>query len=93
MSVGSETATSVTVSWSVSPDSVVTSYEVSWERDTSGACPDEDRGSDTTNGTSYLKDALEEDSVYFIRVRAFNGAGDSTEGSIAANTLPAGKVL
>ena len=41
------TATSISLSWSVPSGSVVTSYEVMWQRDTSGECSDEDEDSAT----------------------------------------------
>ena len=40
----STTSTSISLSWSVPDGSMVTSYEVMWQRDTSGECPDEDEG-------------------------------------------------
>ena len=42
--VGSTAATTISLSWT-SAGSVVDSYEVMWQRDTSGDCPDENHGS------------------------------------------------
>ena len=68
VSVTSTTATSISLSWSVPSGSVVTSYEVMWQRDTSGQCPDTDEGSTTiTDGsTNYEIMGLEEDSNYSL---------------------------
>ena len=86
------TATSITLSWSVPSGSVVTSYEVMWQRDTSGECPDEDEGSTTiTDGsTSYTIRELEEDSTYIITVTAVFSVGNTNSDSIEATTLEAG---
>ena len=82
------TATSISLSWSVPSGSVVTSYEVMWQRDTSVGCSDEDEGSRTftTNSisTSYAISGLEEDSLYRITVTAVNSFG-----SMASNPVPA----
>ena len=74
----STTATSISLSWSVA-DSVVTSSVVSWRRDTSGECPDEDEGSDTIAdySTGHIITGLEEDSDYTITVTVSNAAGSS----------------
>ena len=72
---------------------MVTSYEVSWVRDTSGACPNEDRGTTTLTGTDYVIGNLEENSVYLITVRAHNGVLSSTARATIANTQTAGKAL
>ena len=49
ITVTSTNATSISLSLSVPSDSVVTSYEVMWQRDTSVGCSDEDEGSSTIN--------------------------------------------
>ena len=74
----STTATSISFFWSVA-DSVVTCSVVSWQRDTSGECPDVDRGSTPVAGssTSTTINGQEEDSRYFITVTVFNDAGSS----------------
>ena len=89
----STAATSITLSWSVPSGSVVDSYEVMWQRDTSGECSDEDEGSTTiTDGsTSYDIMGLEEDSSYSITVTATNSAGSAVSDAVTAMTLEAGE--
>ena len=84
------TATSISLSWT-SAGSEDVSYEVMWQRDTSGECPDdEDEDSDTMiTDTSYDITGLEEDSSYSITVRAINDAG-SSEVTVTEMTLEAG---
>ena len=51
VTVSSTTATTISLSWT-SAGSVVDSYEVVWERDTSGECSNEGEGSATiTDGS------------------------------------------
>ena len=71
------TATSITISWSISIDSVVDSYEVMWS---SEQCPNDVDEGDTiiTDGsTSYTIDNLREGTSYNITVTATNIAGTS----------------
>ena len=85
------TATSISLSWSVPSGSVVTSYEVVWQRDT---CSDEDEDSHTTadDSTTYVIRGLEEDSSYSITVRASNTAGSSEDSNtVTAMTMEAGE--
>ena len=94
ISVDSTTATSIFLSWSVPSGSVVDSYEVMWQRDTSGECSDEDEGSISLIGgsTSYDIMGLEEDSSYRITVTASNAADSSVVSDpITAMTLEAGE--
>ena len=93
--VSSTTATSISLAWSVPSGSVVDSYEVVWERDTSGECPDEDEGSATiTDGsTSYTITGLEEDSSYTITVTATNADGSAASDPITGMTGEAGEGL
>ena len=83
----STTATSISLSWNVA-DSVVTSSVVSWQRDTSGECPDvdQDSASITDSSTSTTIAGLEEGSSYFITVTAFNDAGSSEESNTITTT-------
>ena len=92
--VSSTTATTISLSWSVHSGSV-DSYEVMWERDTSGWCPDEDEGSTTiTDGsTSYTITGLEEDSSYNITVTATNAAGSAVSDPVTGMTGEAGEGL
>ena len=71
------TSTSITISWSISIDSVVDSYEVMWS---SEQCPnDVDEGDTIINdgSTSYTIDNLREGTSYIITVTATNAAGTS----------------
>ena len=83
-------ATSISLSWSVPPSSVVYWYEVMWQRDTSVGCPGGDEDSATITDASYDITGLEEDSSYSITVRAINDAG-SSEVTVTAMTLEAGE--
>ena len=88
----SVTATSIFLSWSDPDGSVVTSYEVMWQRDTTVGCPGGDEDSVTITDTSYDITGLEEDSSYSITVRASNTAGSSEDSNtVIAMTLEAGK--
>ena len=93
--MSSTTATTISLSWSVPSGSVVDSYEVMWERDTSGECPDEDEDSATiTDGsTSYTITGLEEDSSYTITVTATNAAGSAASEPVTGMTGEAGEGL
>ena len=93
LTVDSTTSTSISLSWT-SAGSVVDSYDVMWQRDTSGECFDEDEGNTTiTDGpTSYNVTGLEEDSSYSITVTATNVAGSSAvSDAVTAITLEAGE--
>ena len=72
----------------------MTSSEVSWERDIS-ECPDEvdeDSTTITDSSTSTTIDDRQEDSRYFITVRAFNAAGSSgVSNTVTAVTMEAGE--
>ena len=87
VTMASTTATSITLSGGVPSDSVADSYEVTWQRDTSLECSDEDSG--TATGVGEIT-GLEEDSRYSITVRAINDAG-SSEVTVTAMTLEAGE--
>ena len=87
------TATSISLSWT-SAGSEVDSYEVMWQRNTSGECPDEDEGSIslTDGSTSYDIMGLEEDSSYSITVTASNGASSrAVSNTVTAITLETGE--
>ena len=92
VTVSSTTATTISLSWSVPSGSVVDSYEVMWERETSEECPDEDEGSATiTDGsTSYTITGLEEDSSYTITVTATNAAESAVSDLVNAKTKTKG---
>ena len=91
----STTSTSISLSWSVPDGSVVTSYEVIWQRDTSGECPDEDEGSRTINtnsiSTTYSTSRREEDSLYRITVPGVNSFASIVNDTVTAMTEEAGE--
>ena len=84
--VGSTTATTISLSWSVPSGSVVDSYEVMWEGHGT-------RGSTTiTDGsTSHTITGLEGDSSYTITVTATNAAGNIATHPLSIVTEEAGK--
>ena len=81
--------TSISLSWSVPSGSVVTSYEVVWQRDTSLGCSADDEGSAaiTDSSTSYDIVGLEEGQTYTITVTATNTAGMSRARNTVSTTL------
>ena len=90
------TNTSISISWTITTDTVVTSYEVMWETDDVGGCSGgSDMDSTTINSgfiTSYEIIGLEEDSTYIITVTASNSAGSSALSSpVTAMTMEAGE--
>ena len=87
MSVTSITATSISLSWSVLSDSVVTSYEVMWRETDSGAT---EMTSDSLTDTSYTIEQLDSTTIYTITVTASNTAGntDSLPVIISTGILP-----
>ena len=93
VAVNSTTPNTISLSWT-SAGSEVESYEVTWERDTSGECSDVDEGNATVSGssTSYTVAQLEEDSNYTITVTANNAVGSAISDSIGM-TQEAGKEL
>ena len=89
LSVVSATATTVSLSWS-SAGFGVDSYEVMWQRDTSGDCPDEDDGNTILAGGSSTYNifitGLEEASTYTMTVTAMNEFGYAITNNITATT-------
>ena len=86
------TATTISLSWT-SGGSEGVSYEVDWQRVTTGDCDDEDEGSATLVGgsmTSYTVTGVQEDSNYTITVTASNHNGKGENVPITAMTLTAG---
>ena len=86
------TATTISLSWKVHHDSLG-SYELVWERYTSGKCADEDMGNSTitAGSTDYTIMGLEEDSKYIITVTATNAAGSAVGDPITVVTKEAGE--
>ena len=84
--------TTIPIVWT-SSGSVVYRYIVMWERDTSGECPDVDIGNDTIPGgsTFYIIKNLEEDSRYFILVKAVSSAGTLNSLKVTGVTSEAGE--
>jgi len=93
VTVGSTAATTISLSWT-SAGSVVDRYEVMWERDSSGECPDENEGSASIiDGSSYTITGLEEDSSYTITVTTTNAAGSAASEPVTGVTLETGEGL
>ena len=82
VNVISETATTITVFWSVPSGSVVESYEVVWE--TNGSI------TITDGHTSHIITGLEADSNYIITVTATNAAGSAASDAVTGRTLKRG---
>ena len=91
VTVDTSTATTFSISWT-SGGSQVKTYEVMWERDTSGECPDVNKSSTPITGgsTSYTITRLEEDSNYTITVTATNAAGSAVSVPVSRMTGEAG---
>ena len=77
------TATSISLFWSISMESVVTSYNVLWQSD---ECTDEDNGNATTINTSYIIQTLRGGAGYTITVTATNSAGTTPSDSVTGET-------
>ena len=83
VTVSSTTATTISLSWSVPSGSVVDSYEVVWETDSSATITD-------GSITSYTITGLEEETNYTITVTATNAAGSVASEPVTGATLRAG---
>ena len=85
---------SITLTWTV-PGPEVESYDVLWERDTSGECPNVDSNSISVSGesASYTITGLQEDSNYTITVTATNIVGSAVSVPVTAMTGEAGEGL
>ena len=92
--VDSTTPTTISLSWTVA-DGTADSYEVTWERDTSGECSDVDEGNATISGnsTNYIISGLEEDTKYTINVTATTALGRAVSDPVTAVTVEAGEGL
>ena len=90
----STTATTISLSWT-SGGSEGVSYEVDWQRVTTGECDDEDEDSATLVGgsmTSYTVTELKKGSNYTITVTASNDNGKDKDSSIMATTQTEGAI-
>ena len=87
-------ATYVILYWTVPSGTEVDYYEVTWQRDTSGVCSDEDKGNTTLETHALiittLVSGLEENSSYFITVTAGNSVGSAVSDRAAMTTREAG---
>ena len=90
--VNSIIPTTISLTWTAS-NGTVDSYEVIWERYTSGECPDVDMDSAViiSSSTSYTISGLQEDSNYTITVTATNTAGSAVSVPVTTVTGEAGQ--
>ena len=92
--IESRNATTISLSWSVPNGSVVVSYTVMWERDSSSIfeCSTTDNGSNITVNDvySYMITGLEEDGTYVVMLIATNAAGSTPSENVAGSTEEAG---
>ena len=90
VTINSKTPNNISLSWT-GAGSEVESYKITWERDTSGECPDVDEGNAAVSGTitSYTITQLEEDSSYTINVTATNAAESVTSIPVTVITMEA----
>ena len=75
VSVDTITATSISLSWSVPTDQMVTSSEVMWQESSNTA---EAKSSGKVTMTIYTMDGLESSTKYTITVTVTNKAGNTT---------------
>ena len=89
------TTTTITITGSVPDGSVVTSFHVEWQRDTSIGCSDKNHSSFTVDqsfSVSYMVTRLEPGNRYTINVTVSNGAGSSpVSNSVTATTTETGE--
>ena len=91
VTAGSTAATTISLSWT-SGGSEGVSYEVDWQRVTTGDCDDEDEGSAILSMTSYTVTGVQEDSEYTITVTASNNNGNEISESITGETMTASEI-
>ena len=87
------TATFIRITGSDPSGSVVTGFEVEWQRDTSVGCSDVNERTISVNGdfTSYTISGLEPGNRYTITVTVFNSAGTTVSNTVTAMTPEAGE--
>ena len=83
------TATTISISWSVSSGSVVEQYEVEWS---SNQCPDGQVETVARNSSDFTVSNLWPETNYTILVSALNSAGRSTSDNQTLQTLAMGKI-
>ena len=102
ISLDSTTATTISLSWSVLSNSVVTSYEVMWQkfssaRSSGSTTRAEDgvgngtSGEITNSSTSYTIEGLKSGTFYSITVRVANAAGNTDSPTVNVATSKEGK--
>ena len=91
------TATTITITGSVPSGSVVTGFEVQWQRDTSVGCSNRNQSSFNVYpgfGGSYTIPGLEPGNRYTITVAVFNAAGSGpVSNAVTTTTEESGKKL
>ena len=91
----SPSSTAITITGSVPSGSVVTEFEVRWQRDTSVGCSDEDEDTISETGAfpnSYQISGLEPGNRYTITVTVSNAAGTAPASiSVTGTTLETGE--
>ena len=89
----SPSSTAITITDSVPSDSVVTGFEVRWQRDTSVGCSDEDEDTISETGAffTYQISGLEPGNRYTITVTVSNAGGTApASNSVTGTTLETG---
>ena len=82
-------STAITITGSVPSGSVVTGFEVRWQRDTSVGCSDEDEDTISETGVfpnSYQISGLEPGNLYTITVTVSNAAGNAPVSNFVTGT-------
>ena len=91
----SPSSTAITITGSVSSGTVVTGFEVRWQRDTSVGCSDKDVDTISETGpfpNSYQISGLEPGNRYTITVTVSNAAGTApASNSVTGTTLETGE--
>ena len=91
----SPSSTAITITGDVPSGTVVTGFEVRWQRDTSVGCSDEDEDTLSETGAfnnSHQISGLEPGSRYTITVTVFNAAGTApASNSVTGTTLETGE--
>ena len=91
----SPSSTAIIITGSVPSDTVVTGFEIRWQRDTSVGCSDEDEDTIFETGTFpniYQISGLEPGNRYTITVTVSNAAGTApASNSVTGTTLETGE--